>query len=892
MPEFSRIAFLAPTGSSGDDEWVRVPSAICGINDTAEASGVFTIKYAWNEKTLRLKLVVFRRQPSTPATLHVFLDTRNIASARMDEYERGVAHFFFPLPTTTEAKIGGSTVPAEVFGQTKGVTTAILSTEWRNKREQIEISVPWQDFPDFRPTEGRWLGLTIRLEIGSGQHRRTIQTCSTPEEANPIESTPISFGRMVLAGALKVEPTAFAAVAEEVIVAQRPYLHVRLVEPAEDVSGKPSPARLECAALHVATQLPFVPSVSGQFWCAEDWVRIGPLEDDTPTVNLRITTDDNGKANAIERETVIRTAFLRRSIDQVVRTTTARGVTYQQKVLIELLRDAAFDVAANEAISEDGVRVAGKRFRSVIDHDLYPESIAILTRTIQRIGAGRVDPRTFPFTAFKSRIDGSWIPVKIVPPWNCSPNRTYSATVHFYGRMKNRTRAEFLSSDLLAIERGQYPGAFGTGYSIAFFDRTENGVGFEDECLDYLTVTLVPTLNLRPEQLTIAGVSAGASTALWIATRHPDRFSAVHARGGDFGNAINEDGVSQLQNLRGTVVYLTAGSRDVGVAESNRQLTSILKDLAVPCIYEELPNTRHNFTPLPAPQEITSARKVKTPRTIDLVTHSPDQGTAYWLDLTKLESWGQLASVHGQIEDDTVKLTTVNTAECQIRIGDIRASIHIARVEIDGQPLAVEDSVSVFRATKDDHANWHQSEPSALAQIAKRPGQSGPADRILRGPLCIVYGTSQPECTPLLRARAFNIARILVGIGEEQYYHCAVEIVSDRDVNLAGVSEANLWIIGGRDENLIMAEVTKEWSNTVTKVCTESAGSENRVVGMIHPRAGLSNRYVFVEQGSSAPAYRFFVPWGLNHDGAITDVIDGELSVTTFDFDSNWKFAP
>jgi len=97
MPEFSRIAFLAPTGSSGDDEWVRVPSAICGINDTAEASGVFTIKYAWNEKTLRLKLVVFRRQPSTPATLHVFLDTRNIASARMDEYERGVAHFFFPL---------------------------------------------------------------------------------------------------------------------------------------------------------------------------------------------------------------------------------------------------------------------------------------------------------------------------------------------------------------------------------------------------------------------------------------------------------------------------------------------------------------------------------------------------------------------------------------------------------------------------------------------------------------------------------------------------------------------------------------------------------------------------------------------------------------------------
>ena len=99
-------------------------------------------------------------------------------------------------------------------------------------------------------------------------------------------------------------------------------------------------------------------------------------------------------------------------------------------------------------------------------------------------------------------------------------------------------------------------------------------------------------------------------------------------------------------------------------------------------------------------------------------------------------------------------------------------------------------------------------------------------------------------------------------------------------------------IIGGRDENLIMAEVTKEWSNTVTKVCTESAGSENRVVGMIHPRAGLSNRYVFVEQGSSAPAYRFFVPWGLNHDGAITDVIDGELSVTTFDFDSNWKFAP
>jgi len=71
----------------------------------------------------------------------------------------------------------------------------------------------------------------------------------------------------------------------------------------------------------------------------------------------------------------------------------------------------------------------------------------------------------------------------------------------------------------------------------------------------------------------------------------------------------------------------------------------------------------------------------------------------------------------------------------------------------------------------------------------------------------IVATTGQAHWEPLLRARAFNIARILVGIGEEQYYHCAVEIVSDRDVNLAGVSEANLWIIGGRDENLIMADL-------------------------------------------------------------------------------------
>lgn len=190
--------------------------------------------------------------------------------------------------------------------------------------------------------------------------------------------------------------------------------------------------------------------------------------------------------------------------------------------------------------------------------------------------------------AFRSAIDGEWIPIKVVLPWSFDPGHRCPAGLYLYGKGQHRNRAEFMQGDLDATAPQQHLPRSGDVISIVPYQCSEAGYELERKTLAYIFDQLMPTLPVGRSRVGIYGGSAGARQAI----RHPDHCASVAARAGSCSGLLLDCEGSNggpAADLVGTAVNLQSGDNDGTVTSTNRALYQLLKQIGVKVAYNEFP---------------------------------------------------------------------------------------------------------------------------------------------------------------------------------------------------------------------------------------------------------------------------------------------------------------
>jgi len=224
----------------------------------------------WSEDGLLFAMHIYCHDAkSCSASLDLFVDRRNIATAEMDRYENGVFHFKLSDGDTGSGKgevtrIDPKGREIELSAASRPEAAFIRTNDGWN----IEVLLRWSELVGAgEHEEGGWLGFSPRLQIRSRDGVAHVLGATSPDRFNTLEDTPIAISPLRLA-ASDIMPKDLTVDAEEVIIQGEPWLEIEAVSASEEMRGK---------SLHVSLRelgrdemIPFTESLGGRYFVARE----------------------------------------------------------------------------------------------------------------------------------------------------------------------------------------------------------------------------------------------------------------------------------------------------------------------------------------------------------------------------------------------------------------------------------------------------------------------------------------------------------------------------------------------------------------------------------------------------------------------------------------------
>lgn len=878
-------------------EWDKYPALLYGSGKITESKLCVAVKRGWSESDLHFLFEIIgpdltpKRENDASCVIDIYVDLRDVKTDRMERYQPGVAHLI--------VRLGGHNEQPPHFEQVdarnRPVENPVLaSCECVVRRDSVrqfcELRIPWKAIAAFTPRPGRWIGLSTRISrIDSAPNERITVGDEGGTNDNPIESVPAAFSPVMLAAMNDFAARFWALRAEETIIRGEPWLEVEVNTLSDNVRNKGAVLCINVLPKHERYEAPFVPSPFGSslqaIWRAQcntnGWQGAQEVE-----FSIRSGGEQNSKL--IKRIVPLRAAQSFSQIDAALPPSRIKLLSPEALGLAELMKACAKESAVLMTTNEGDGRLPQIRSRILFNEQLMDNQVNFFVRMAQQFIEKRRSPQESPVLAFQSRVDGEWLPIRIVYPWNYRPEKIYPATIYFYGKVKNRSRADFILADLAAADIGESYSVGGDHFSLVLYDRTEDNTGFERDNLKELFDVLIPRLNIDRRRVTVAGGSAGASAAVELAIHYPDRFSVVAGRSGSYGGIAYGDNKA-LENLRFTSFYLAAGEVDPGIVEASRSFAERLKVVGLTHVYEEIPATRHNFTPLPVPETIAATALPEEPLSVSLTTNSPDYGNSYWLGIGLIKDWGLPSHATARLHDGSIEINEMNVAEVIIHTDKIRQQRFPLDVVIDGRVAGrIKEGSGDKCFTYNVVGGFTPCERVAAPSLAKRDGQCGPCARIDYGPLVIIYGTKRPETARVLRERAFRILRTKLGVGDRQTAVGWIDVLPDSEALKTNLNEKNLWVIGSVEENLVRQLLESQLADVVLSLAPRSKWPADTLLSVIYPRKNMQG-YLFIEEGNSIAAYSAGIMPRPNADGTLQNIDNRVIRTRSFNFDSLWK---
>jgi pimeloyl-ACP methyl ester carboxylesterase len=332
------------------------------------------------------------------------------------------------------------------------------------------------------------------------------------------------------------------------------------------------------------------------------------------------------------------------------------------------------------------------------------------------------------------------------------------------------------------------------------------------------------------DRLYLCGASMGGLGAWRIGLHYPGMFAAITPISGQtdmfqfFGWSRDEtptwkrwlieqgNAVDLSANLFGQHFFVQHGAMDSLVAASHsRHMAALARQQGTPLRYGEYPTGDHFLFADTACYESawswsTRYRLNRSPRAVELKTYSLQHGRAFWLAISRLEHWGQPATVHAEVEADGTGLKITSNNVRRLRIDSREAPLKPGKpwqVTLNGVPARV---LTGGRGELRLPAEAWEGQSANPWPPEKRRGLAGPCEEVFNTRFLVVQGSAgDPRQNDILAHQVADWASEW-----DQYADGAPPVKTDAEVTEADIRGSNLVLFGTPQTNAILARIAPQ----------------------------------------------------------------------------------
>lgn len=475
---------------------------------------------------------------------------------------------------------------------------------------------------------------------------------------------------------------------------------------------------------------------------------------------------------------------------------------------------------------------------------------------------------------YRSAIDGSVQPYGLEIPPDLDRSQPAPLYVWLHGRGDKATDLYFIDS------RAKKAGQMQPSGAIVLHPFGRQCIGWksagEVDVLDAIS-SVSQRYSIDPDRVALLGFSMGGAGAWHIGAHYTDHFAVVHAGAGfaetarytklkpaDYPPPYEQalwgvyDVPGYARNLLNVPVIAYSGEKD-----RQKQAADVMQEAlaaqgkALPHLIG--PGMGHKYHP-DSKQEVLRrvaaavvAGRDRWPAQVALQTRTLRYNRMHWVEATALDIHWRDSRIDAVRQDDgTLVVRTKNIAGLRISSPwkDQPKFPTGTVIEIDGQPLTVEDTPGFVQLV---HSNRWQFDvaPRGRDIPPKKPGLQGPIDDVLLEPFLVVLPSGKPAHPRVARWVDFELEHFRRRW--RALYRGELRTRLDRDVTKEDIARYHLILWGDANSNELIAKVNDQlpihWTKDSLKVGEEIFAAETHVPLLIYPNPLDARRYVVLNSG-------------------------------------------
>ncbi len=430
--------------------------------------------------------------------------------------------------------------------------------------------------------------------------------------------------------------------------------------------------------------------------------------------------------------------------------------------------------------------------------------------------------------AYRSSFDDSVQPYTLYVPENYDPRRRYSLVLALHGARGN-------DWDMAAAIAGAAPDDM---LILAPYGRGDMGWSMtgERDAIDVLDL-VTDFYSIDPDRIYVTGRSMGGFGTWRLGALYASRFAAIAPFAG-------WTSTESLENLIHIPVLVVHGEDDDTVPiDPDRQAVQVLRKLGARVHFDALPGVGHDAMAAWMREEgpdrllrwFRQWKRSSWPDEVRTRTNQARYGRRYWVGIEELAKPLSPAAVDARILDArhlSVETENVTSFSLDLRHPKLAASGRIL-ILVDGINLTADaGSERAFFSMGAD--GRFRAARDRLLGSSTIPNRGGGLAALFDGPLCIVYGTAKLSRAEANKETAFA----LVGRGREGALSSAADmgfipVLADTEVDEGLVASRSLILVGGVDENKVVARIARRLPVPVAAGPAKAAGRTFTGAGMM-----------------------------------------------------------
>jgi hypothetical protein len=350
--------------------------------------------------------------------------------------------------------------------------------------------------------------------------------------------------------------------------------------------------------------------------------------------------------------------------------------------------------------------------------------------------------------------------------------------------------------------------------------------------------------SIDSDKVYLCGFSMGSSATFDLGFKHPDVWAACLPVCGRCNS------LDLIENASHLPFWVNSGGKDIMVPPAESRVAyDRAKQLGFSeWKYTEHANMGHDFSInwKEVEEWLLTKRRPTNPNRVSFSTRDIRFNRAYWLEITEIEKYGDIALIAAEIDGQEVKIKTEN-------VSNYTLTMNAAPINIAQKIRIVENDVTIFDGFVSERGCFVKTRKNENA-VLKRPGFAGPLWDIYSNSCLLIYGTNSADKSLVQAARKCAEAFCSPAWMSRVNF----KIVPDNEVSKRDVAESNIVLFGNPQTNQVLASMSGKLpiqmiGGDVLVRNMRYSGSDVGFV-LIYPNPFNQEKYAAVFSGNTATA--------------------------------------